>query len=412
MQQVNKHTSVTVEVLIDSGCLGEVDVLAGSRGLKRQVRHLTVLSTPDPWDWLEGNEMVLTTGYFAGGNSQTLFETLKRLIDKGISAFCYKEDRHMPPISIEMLELADKNNLPIIRLSKDIRWIDILTPVYTLLTQTNQASLKNIQLKTTRLFFHNLLDQPVITLEEATRIAESLALPLHPAYILTLMPFDRRKPQDVTKRINESLTAAGLDCVFLKHNGHLVVISPRNEADLSADQIENTSRHLLDIVHSAGYPPNLPFAYPLCTAALNQLRQHYIEGVIALSMLKTSKDKATMIPYDNASVLGLLLSTQDTDTLVSYARSRIGALVELEEQGQVLMDTARTYHETNFSIKQTADILSVHPSTVKYRMGRLNEILGIDPRNFKEKMELYFAIKTWEILGEIEPDFEKSYRCF
>jgi purine catabolism regulator len=129
-------------------------------------------------------------------------------------------------------------------------------------------------------------------------------------------------------------------------------------------------------------------------------------------MLKTSKDKATMIPYDNASVLGLLLSTQDTDTLVSYARSRIGALVELEEQGQVLMDTARTYHETNFSIKQTADILSVHPSTVKYRIGRLNEILGIDPRNLKEKMELYFAIKTWEILGEIEPDFEKSYRCF
>jgi len=70
------------------------------------------------------------------------------------------------------------------------------------------------------------------------------------------------------------------------------------------------------------------------------------------------------------------------------------------------METFKTYVETNSSIKKTADLLSIHPSTVKYRLNKLNKILDLNPGSFEDKMELYIAIKAWQVLPDIRSDFD------
>lgn len=69
------------------------------------------------------------------------------------------------------------------------------------------------------------------------------------------------------------------------------------------------------------------------------------------------------------------------------------------------METFKVYVQTNSSIKKTADLLSIHPSTVKYRLNKLNKILNLNPGSFDDKMELYIAIKAWQVLPDISSDF-------
>lgn len=399
--------TVTVKSLIESGYLGNAEVLAGSRGLRRRVQHITVLSTPDPWDWLKGDELILTAGYFANGDPQVLKDVFQRLLEKDISAFCFKEGRYMPPVSGEILALAEGNNVPLIKLPKETAWTDILDPVYTLLSQANEASAKETKAKTTRLFLHNLLDQPLHTLAEATMMAESFGLFVHPGYLLFLTYWDSPE-RDLSKTLKEHLEQLGPDSVALKHNSHLVVIVPHKNRNLHISSIQKEAQRVLKVFTETGYSLSYPLLYPSAVAALNELKENYIEAAIRLKDFYPQNGKNNQISerYKTSTALGFLLSTQDPSFVQSYCERHLAPLVTYERHNPVMMETFKIYVETNSSIKKTADLLSIHPSTVKYRLNKLNKILDLNPGSFEDKMELYIAIKAWQVLPDIRSDFD------
>ncbi len=397
--------TVTVKFLIESGYLGNAEVLAGSRGLRRRVQHITVLSTPDPWDWLKGNELVLTTGYFANRDPQLFRDVFQRLLEKDISAFCFKEGRYMPPLSDEILALAEKNNVPLIRLAKETAWTDILDPVYTLLSQANEASAKETKARTTRLFLHNLLDQPLHTLAEATAMAESFGLSVHPGYLLFLTYWNSPK-RDLSRTLKEHLEQLGPDSVALKHNSHLVVIVPHRNSNLHISSIQKEAQKVLKILAESGYSLSYPLLYPSAVADLNELKENYIEAAIRLKDFCPQNGKNSQIAerYKTSTALGFLLSTQDPSFVESYCERHLAPLVIYEKHESVMMETFKVYVQTNSSIKKTADLLSIHPSTVKYRLNKLNKILDLNPGSFDDKMELYIAMKAWQALPDIRSD--------
>ena len=311
----------------------------------------------------------------------------------------------MPPVSGEILALAEGNNVPLIRLPKETAWTDILDPVYTLLSQANEASAKETKAKTTRLFLHNLLDQPLHTLAEATMMAESFGLFVHPGYLLFLTYWDSPE-RDLSRTLKEHLEQLGPDSVALKHNSHLVVIVPHKNPNLHISSIQKEAQRALKIFTETGYPLSYPLLYPSAVAALNELKENYIEAAIRLKDFcpHPGEDNQIMARYTLSTALGLLLSTQDPSFVQSYCKRHLAPLVTYEKHEPIMMETFKTYVETNSSIKETADLLSIHPSTVKYRLNKLNKILHQNPGSFDDKMELYIAMKAWQVLPDIRAD--------
>lgn len=54
------------------------------------------------------------------------------------------------------------------------------------------------------------------------------------------------------------------------------------------------------------------------------------------------------------------------------------------------------YIENNGSINKTANQLYVHKNTLQYRLGKLKEVTGYDPRIMSELIFLYTAVLIWE----------------
>ena len=225
----------------------------------------------------------------------------------------------MPPVSGEILALAEGNNVPLIRLPKETAWTDILDPVYTLLSQANEASAKETKAKTTRLFLHNLLDQPLHTLPEASAMAESFGLFVHPGYLLFLTYWDSPE-RDLSRTLKEYLEQLGPDSVALKHNNHLVVIVPQGNSNLDLSSIQKEAQKVLTILAEAGYSLSYPLLYPGAVAALNELKENYIEAAIRLKDFcpKNGKNNETTERYKTSTALGFLLSTQDPSFVQSY----------------------------------------------------------------------------------------------
>lgn len=90
--------------------------------------------------------------------------------------------------------------------------------------------------------------------------------------------------------------------------------------------------------------------------------------------------------YDNLGVLPLLL-TGNVDQKKNYA-AKIFQLLNDEE----LVETLATFLNANLNLTQTAEQLKIHRNTVIYRLDKITEILGKDPRQFSQATELYLAM--------------------
>lgn len=61
------------------------------------------------------------------------------------------------------------------------------------------------------------------------------------------------------------------------------------------------------------------------------------------------------------------------------------------------MDLLRCYTENNGSITKTADVLFIHKNTLQYRLFKMKEVTGYDPRNIKEAIPLYISMLIREL---------------
>ena len=55
----------------------------------------------------------------------------------------------------------------------------------------------------------------------------------------------------------------------------------------------------------------------------------------------------------------------------------------------------QVYYRQNLSIHKTADILSIHKNTLQYRLKKIAETTGLDPRSFDDAVTLYIATLPW-----------------
>ena len=68
------------------------------------------------------------------------------------------------------------------------------------------------------------------------------------------------------------------------------------------------------------------------------------------------------------------------------------------DRGGVLLQTLDAYLATNGSPTEAADRLHLHRNTVLYRLGRIEDLLGVDLRDAEVRLGLHLALKIGEVL--------------
>lgn len=123
-----------------------------------------------------------------------------------------------------------------------------------------------------------------------------------------------------------------------------------------------------------------------------EIRQSYKEAEISCDMMINLKDKGIKI-YGDVD-MDLLLQTIPYHNRTSFYNKIFAECFnkELDSYMQLL----RTLIENNGSINQTAEQLYLHKNTVQYRLSKLKELTGYDPRVMKELVPLYVGLLIYE----------------
>lgn len=82
-------------------------------------------------------------------------------------------------------------------------------------------------------------------------------------------------------------------------------------------------------------------------------------------------------------------------------RQLLGPIIDYDDaNGAQLVDSLRVFFEANRSWQEGARRLGVHKQTLVYRMRKVEDLTGVSLRDFGGQAELYFALRTWRLLGQ------------
>jgi PucR family transcriptional regulator, purine catabolism regulatory protein len=229
-------------------------IVAGEKGLDKSVSWVHVLEQTQITDYVNGQELVLTTGAgWKNENDSILF--LKQLIEQNVSALCiqlgarynpYDKIEELPPA---LLELANNNDFPLIVFPEEheCRFVDLIHDLHTLIINQNYRYLLDQENFLTELYY--ILLNPHDTLDILNYLNRTTDLNI--AYY----PLDENKlfvprvSSDLQKKVTELVEEMRCKSMPTLHNDNISIACQTVSAgsqDLATLVIFSTKRLISD----------------------------------------------------------------------------------------------------------------------------------------------------------------------
>lgn len=135
---------ISVDELVAVPSLG-LTYIAGRGGGSRRVVWAHACDLPDPWNWVNPGDLVMTTG---GGLPAAAVEQerwIEQMIEHRISAVVVALRPDAPDLGNELLAAAEASNLPILRAHFDLHFVTLARTVIESVVETERIRLTRIR---------------------------------------------------------------------------------------------------------------------------------------------------------------------------------------------------------------------------------------------------------------------------
>lgn len=134
------------------------------------------------------------------------------------------------------------------------------------------------------------------------------------------------------------------------------------------------------------------------------LGHSFAEASRALHIRAESHRPHGMSNHDDLGLLRILDTSSDGVELRRFVDEWLGALVEHDEHHRSeLVRTLGAYLDSGGNYDRTADALIIHRSTLRYRLGRIREVSGLDVADPDTRLNLHIAIRIRAALQDNLP---------
>lgn len=123
-------------------CFAGANVLAGHRGLEREVRLVNVMEVPDISNWVSENELILTTAYPFKDDPQALGALISQLSGQKVSGLAIKLSRFIKSLPAQVVEIADRLDFPLISLPSHVQFDRIILEAFSHIIEEDYVEIK------------------------------------------------------------------------------------------------------------------------------------------------------------------------------------------------------------------------------------------------------------------------------
>ncbi len=208
-----------------------------------------------------------------------------------------------------------------------------------------------------------------VDITETKRISsEQLAYPLEENVFVGILQRNSPDPQQIQNYIQS-------------HNIALFTYMFPNQCAFIANQ--SAYKAIINKIRASQMDEDLYIAFGNITT-IDSLAQSYQN---AKTTLQYGISQQIRVAEYHSLQFEILLQTVDKRSKNDFINKALGNL----NDGEKALLTS--YFKQNLSLKDTANSLFIHKNTLQYRLDKIKEKTGLDPRHFSDSIQLYVALK-------------------
>ncbi len=171
----------------------------------------------------------------------------------------------------------------------------------------------------------------------------------------------------------------------------IAIASDADGTALAADLAQAIRREGIDVNAAVGSPAH---------AGARGLRRSVAEARLAADYARFRGGDGGVTTYADAGSYRVLLAAQSGDSRAAFARAVLGPVLDHDrERGVDLVETLDAFLRNGGHWQQVAQGLHLHVNTLRYRIGRVEELTGRSLSSFEERVNLFIALEALRSAG-------------
>jgi sugar diacid utilization regulator len=202
-------------------------------------------------------------------------------------------------------------------------------------------------------------------------------------------PFD---PLNTAAAIHRFEAVVGPGALAVPHRQNLVLLT-RSDCDWHA---------LVDSLGRQNARVDFRIGVSSPCDGVDRLPHAHREAEVALRMFYLARATGGVAVYEELGVFQLFAEIENRESVERFVHSWLGPLVNYDaDHGTDLVGTLRVHLARGGAYDITARALTVHRSTLKYRLRRIREISGVDLNDPEVRFNLELASRARQALQAI-----------
>jgi purine catabolism regulatory family protein/PucR-like helix-turn-helix protein len=115
---------LTVRALTEIPYL-ETRLHAGAGGAEQAITWAHAIEVPRPWEWLEAGDLLMTVGFGLPSDPDEQVSYVENLSDAGVSGIALGDGFPLPPLSVAMIDTAERCAMPILYIGWNVPFAQI-----------------------------------------------------------------------------------------------------------------------------------------------------------------------------------------------------------------------------------------------------------------------------------------------
>ncbi|CEN74577.1 transcriptional regulatory protein [[Clostridium] sordellii] len=378
-------------------------LLAGEKGLNREISWPYVRTTESISQWLYGEELIFVIYTDIRQDDNSFLSLIEECIDKKLSGIVVLiDDKDIESIPKNVIDKANEADFPIIVMPWNIKLIDITQEILFKLEQKQEEK------KNAKRFLESIIFSQDHLQEDIHALAEFYNIKLRPFHYVCI--FKIQTPSNVSydlEQINkhiihsleEVINIDNQTLIPMEYANNLMFLIFSNDYSEGEKSVEAVEA-VFNLINSKYLEVENSLSFSRIRESNSDIKISYKEAFKALSMIDIYNRDLKIIKYKELGIIRWLVELSDIKEIQRYCYENLGPILEYDKKhGMDLMGTLKCYFQNNRHLLKTSQELFIHRNTLLYRLSTIKELLKIDLDDAMIDLELFNSILIYEFIN-------------
>lgn len=386
--------AIELDRLIKKASHLDITFLAGKKGIHNLVSWVHMVETSEASDFLYGGEIAFITGLGLNSNT-TMLRLAENIYKKNAAGIIVNTGPFLEKVPDDVIQFCEAHNFPLFVVPWKIHLAEIMRIFCFAITKDEQKNIETAAAFKNAIFFPGQEELYLVPLSQhGFRVNWKYS-----ACTIKLKTNTANLPQRLEKLAYTLENYANHHyknfAEFISNDDIILVIANYSETDLRKF-VKDMKEQTMNFLQKS---ESIAMGCGKLTKSIRCLYKSYNQANSIVKLQELNKISSSFVFYSDMGIYKLLMGIDDKEIMRDYCEGSIQPLIEYDNKNATdLADVLRCYLKHNGSVKDASEELFVHRNTINYKLGKIQEFLGLDLSLLDTRLQLSLAFMLLDLL--------------